>query len=226
MENFKLGDRVIALRECEGNVDIVDKTGRIVALYADQAIVEFEEYVGGHNGNKNGKDGHCWIIPNDPTFLHKAFENNAKECQEKIVIISNGNVVEARLYKNGRVSRGYAKCSPKDNFDFLTGAKLALQRLEETEKVIEPSDKVKIVDSGYIYSAYSEWIKKHAPKFLENYCYNVNPKVLYTELEKEQFTVVAKGEHEDGEEIKLLLIQDRYGRCFIINEKGVEIIEN
>ena len=47
--------------------------------------------------------------------------------ENKIEIIVNGNKVIAK--KDGKV--GVAKCSPEDAFDIFTGARLAIDRLEE-----------------------------------------------------------------------------------------------
>lgn len=47
-----------------------------------------------------------------------------------VVIYVDGNKVVARCGDK----EGVARCHPDDDFDFYTGAKLALERLEEAEK--------------------------------------------------------------------------------------------
>lgn len=55
--------------------------------------------------------------------------------ETKVVILRDGNTVTAAQYIDGaKVNTGVAKCSPEDSFDFGTGAKLALERLFESEK--------------------------------------------------------------------------------------------
>lgn len=51
---------------------------------------------------------------------------------ETIIIYRNGQKVIALDKRNGNTAE--AKCSPEDEFDFVTGAKLALERLEEKPK--------------------------------------------------------------------------------------------
>lgn len=56
----------------------------------------------------------------------------------KIVITTDGKTTTARLF-NGKelIRKAEAKCSPDDEFDFMIGAKLAMERLEETVTVPE-----------------------------------------------------------------------------------------
>ena len=66
---------------------------------------------------------------------------------EKIVVTANGKTTTAKLY-NGKtvVKTAEAKCSPDDEFDFLTGAHLAVSRLcgvDSNVKSIEPECKIK-----------------------------------------------------------------------------------
>ena len=65
----------------------------------------------------------------------------------KIVITSNGKTTLARLYDGNRViRRAEAKCSPKDTYDFATGANLAYDRLMRPETLtasVKPQDKPK-----------------------------------------------------------------------------------
>lgn len=50
--------------------------------------------------------------------------------EEKIVIVRKGNKTIAKYYLNGEVmEEGLARCCPEDEFDFETGAKLAVFRM-------------------------------------------------------------------------------------------------
>ena len=73
-----------------------------------------------------------------PTVCIEFFDKNsifAKNltlftAEEKVVILRNGTTVTATQYVDGeKCGTGVAKCSPKDEFDFAFGAKLALERL-------------------------------------------------------------------------------------------------
>lgn len=58
--------------------------------------------------------------------------------EEKVVILRSGNTVTATRYADGaKVNTGVAKCSPEDSFDFAFGAKLALERLFKSEKLLK-----------------------------------------------------------------------------------------
>ena len=61
-----------------------------------------------------------------------------------IHITTDGKTTYAVLKQNGKVlSRSEAKCHPDDKFDFETGAKIALDRLEIKKEVDEPKNPFK-----------------------------------------------------------------------------------
>jgi hypothetical protein len=86
---------------------------------------------------------------------------------DSIRIIVNGNQVIAIHMETGK--KGAARCSPYDDFDFYTGAKIALERLEEAEKPygwLKKGTKYYVpdtIDKGlfqiYVYDA-SDWAKR------------------------------------------------------------------
>lgn len=55
---------------------------------------------------------------------------------EKICIIRHGNKVIAKDLNSARV--GVARCNPSDTFDYVTGAKIAIERLFGVEEVSVP----------------------------------------------------------------------------------------
>lgn len=56
-------------------------------------------------------------------------------CENKIVITTNGTETLARLYDGNKVIKtATAKCSPDDKFSFETGAKIAFERLFDSEE--------------------------------------------------------------------------------------------
>lgn len=66
MNELKIGDRVevIGVGICSNPI----KTGMrgTVKLVRESFVgVEFDEYMGGHNGTWNGKDGYCWYLPDE-----------------------------------------------------------------------------------------------------------------------------------------------------------------
>ena len=136
MAKFKIGDRVKAVKEYDGNKNIVGKIGTIVGMCScgcGLIAVEFDDNIGSgaHTCEGKGKDGHCWwcldyILEPVPVV------------NEKIVITTDGKTTTAKMYANKSVIKtATAKCSPDDKFDFVTGAKIAFDRL--TGKYYEKS---------------------------------------------------------------------------------------
>ena len=136
MAKFKIGDRVKAIKEYSGNYEIVGKIGTIVGMHGCNCGligVEFDDNIGryAHTCEGKGKDGHCWwcldyILEPVPIV------------NEKIVITTDGKTTTAKMYANKSVIKtATAKCSPDDKFAFVTGAKIAFDRL--TGKYYEKS---------------------------------------------------------------------------------------
>ena len=71
-------------------------------------------------------------------------------CEHKIVITTDGKTTTARLF-NGKelVNRGEAICSPDDKFDFMVGAKLAMERLEGNKPKYEVGKYVKVTGNKH-----------------------------------------------------------------------------
>lgn len=68
MSDFKIGDRVRIVSdpkfiEFTGDKSIIGMTGTVKELDETCAGVEFDVYMGGHNGRWKGKNGYCWYIP-------------------------------------------------------------------------------------------------------------------------------------------------------------------
>lgn len=60
-------------------------------------------------------------------------------CENKIVITTDGTETLARLYGGNKVVKtATAKCSADDKFSFETGAKIAFERLFDSEEKEEP----------------------------------------------------------------------------------------
>ena len=60
-------------------------------------------------------------------------------CENKIAITSDGEKTLARLYDGKKVVKtATAKCPPADKFSFETGAKIAFERLFDSEEKEEP----------------------------------------------------------------------------------------
>lgn len=124
---YKVGDRV-RVKNYFGNTNLKGKTGTVIAIgvYYDYGV-EFDEPIkeyNGHNCDGRGKDGHCrW-----------GYEAELEPVDNKIVITTDGKTTLARLYEGKKVVKtAKAKCAPEDEFDFLTGAELAFNRVTENK---------------------------------------------------------------------------------------------
>ena len=174
MTKFKIGDRVKAVKEYDGNKNIVGKIGTVIALYdygTGNIGVEFDDKIafGVHTCGGKGKDGHCWWCSDDT--LEPVRRN------EKIVITTDGKTTTAKMYDGKTVTKtATSKCSPDDKFDFDTGAKIAFERLTGTPKVTEEkpllNTKICIVDgdeafkTGHIYDIINGKIKNSSGELL------------------------------------------------------------
>lgn len=81
MNDLKIGDRVRVISESKlfktnKNKIINGMIGTIKDQRDKRSGVEFDDYVGGHDGLWNGKDGHCWYVDNE--YLEK-IEETGKE---------------------------------------------------------------------------------------------------------------------------------------------------
>jgi hypothetical protein len=139
MSKFKIGDRV-KTHGSEWGFDIEGKTGTAICYPSLWDIgIEFDTPIRdkdgtlGHNASGKGKAGHCLYVNDSQCEL-------LLKCDTKIVITTDGTETLARLYEDGKVVKSAtAKCSPKDEFDFSIGARLAFDRLTEStaEKTAE-----------------------------------------------------------------------------------------
>ena len=142
MAKFKIGDRVRAVKEYERNPNIVGKIGTVITMCDCDIGVEFDDEIGfcGHTCGGKGKDGHCWWCPD---YIIEPVDYN-----EKIVITTDGKTTTAKYY-GGKfiIETATAKYSPDDKFDFITGAKIAFERLigHESVEISEIKDGGKIV---------------------------------------------------------------------------------
>lgn len=63
MSEIEVGTRVVCIHEWDGNELAVGKSGIVFAVDSDGAYdVEFDDDIGGHNGDGAHRDGHCWCF--------------------------------------------------------------------------------------------------------------------------------------------------------------------
>ena len=169
---FKVGDRVrcidgLTKKELVGKMGtVIDITG-IEGVFFNHVLVEFDEYINGHDGifGTKGKDGHCWWLPKDKFEL---VNTNTK--RKPVIIYQNGQEVVALDKETGE--KAVAKCHPDDTFDFEVGAKLAFDRLypkfRVDDRVFKVGDRVRCTKS---YEGNDEIVNKTG-KIIEIYTDN------------------------------------------------------
>lgn len=216
---FKVGDRVKCVNDGRWSKDIVGKFGNVVKIYNPNSCepiysVEFDEYIDGHACDGKAKDGHGWNCEAEMLELVK---------DETIVIYRKDKEVVALDKRTGK--KGIARCCPEDTFNFETGAKLAFDRLLVNDKFGAPEhiykvgDKVKVIDTGKLYTTYSKKVELMTDdaNVLARYAYNKYSgdcgKTLsgtYTILAiDDAYVLVAKNEGV------------RHGEVLLIGEKGL-----
>ena len=199
MREFNIGDIVYFDRILvRGRGEILEKNvGANKSCYLLEMLDECNRGYG-HNGS-----GYCmghyseknyWYVPMDDASLKLLQSANS----EFIHITRDGDKVHAILKCGSKiVKHTEEKSCLDDEFDFKTEAKIAFDRVFEKVKadkkedgVIKVGDIVKVVNEGYLYSAYYSWFDKYAPELASRYAYNGEIKKLSAEYE-----VLAVHEH-------------------------------
>lgn len=175
----------------------------------------------------------------------KYFDLVERESEKRSVHITwDGESKTVRaVYKVGNevVDRREANCHPDDNFDFFTGAKLALERIEVNSDIEEhtESDEIKIgdivtvVDDGEGYSTNTKWFTDNGyEEFLPIYAYGVRHfKTTLGFEDSDTFKVIGKGRDIFGEGVLMITPNFSnpkvlYGKhedsVFLINVCGVK----
>lgn len=75
MNEFKVGDRVevISIASKAGTPLKLGMRGTVKFVSKHMTGIEFDDYMGGHNGTWNGKCGYCWYVPDE--YLKKIEES-------------------------------------------------------------------------------------------------------------------------------------------------------
>lgn len=137
---FKVGDRVKIL-DGAAITNYVHGWGFSMSRYIGKitTIIGINDY-----GNRKG-----YRLKEDNGYFTWDERGLAPVKPETIIIYRKDNEVIALDKTTGE--KGVARCSPKDEFDFMTGAKLAFERLTtpKEEKPVYFTGKVVCIDSKY-----------------------------------------------------------------------------
>ena len=239
MNKFKVGDIIKPNADSDGFYRFTNtsrmKSGVVRKILGDGCV---EIYV--TNWIKKDVD-----YPNDFKVNEKYFDLVGKESEKRSVHITwDGESKTVRaVYKVGNevVDRREANCHPDDNFDFFTGAKLALERVEVNSDIeehvesdeINVGDTVVVVDDGKGYSTYTKWFTDNGyAEFLPRYAYGVRHfKTALGFEDSDTFKVIGKGSALFEGDILMItpdfsnpkvLYGEHEESVFLINEDGVK----
>lgn len=170
MSKFKTGDKVVAKKGTPYNITTNGWIGEVLSVDSESGFMRV--YDGSPKYSTTG-----FIVDS------KYFDLLPKTTEEKIVVTANGKTTTAKLY-NGKtvIKTAEAKCSPDDEFNFLTGAHLAVSRLcgvdsnvksSEPECKIKPGNFVKIIRTEYHHFPLGTIVEVKSVEFDSLYCYGL-----------------------------------------------------
>ena len=122
MREFSVGDRVKVVLLALNGWRLTGKTGTVVRIGRDVGV-DFDNHISGHDCRGAAKNGHGWYV--DASCLKLI-----PEVKETIVIYRDGQKTVS-LHKKGKevIKKESARCCPDNEYDFMTGAKIAFERL-------------------------------------------------------------------------------------------------
>lgn len=160
-----------------------------------------------------------------PITWYLKFED-VEPVENCVEICQVGNKVIAKNKITGR--QAIAKCNTKeDTFNFVTGAKLALERLEKMETEIQVGDIVKVKNTEKMCSTYTALVEKLAnddKDMLARYAYGYSPYSKGIKKLNEEYEVIAR----DGNDCLIRQCYSSffgYGKVLAIDVEGLELCE-
>lgn len=137
---FKVGDKV-RIRE-----DLV--IGRTYGGITNYSFLsEKDGHLGAQTITRITNSGNYRLDKATFTYSGEMLEPVKEEVSEKLVIYRKDNKTIAKYYKGDKTFEAEAKCSPEDEYDFKTGAELAMNRVMDKTKEKDGYSWVKCV--GY-----------------------------------------------------------------------------
>lgn len=153
---------------------------------------------------------------------HMTEEDECDKDGRKIKIFESSDGKKVIAVDSETMFEAFATCSPEDKFDFITGAKIAFERLMDKidSKTIKVGDHVKVTNNGRMYTLHTEWAKKHLTYDLsaedERLIYNWD----YSHDLKNG--TVARVILIDDTEDKYYIFDDSSRRGYIIDSQGIQ----
>ena len=226
MEQFKVGDIVKANEKTDVWYAITNRArmreGVVTAVYPSGALnVRVTK----------------WVDRSEMTTEYSALDPRCLDLvrrggvQTELHIAGDGKTVHAVLKENGKVvKRAKASCDPRDEYNFETGARLAIVRVfgKETEKK-EPKykfnigDHVVVKDKNEAFPYFKDFLKRYDKDTQLLFAYGHCPK------KGGHYTVITRGLHPETK-VPLYLIQPSsntlaLGELYLIGERGLAFLD-
>lgn len=199
---YKVGDKVRVIGDLKKGwrYYMADKKTSNTAVSAMEKLKGQVVTISGRNpnGQHHVKECPCGIF-GEYCWTDEIFEPVAETCNKKIVITTDGTKTLARLYEGNKVVKtAMAKCSPEDTFDFATGARLAFERLRESEETERAKPQLKYysgkvvcthrdTDDGYTVGKIYEFVNGTVVDDDGDVRYKFNPVFNISELQFVRF---------------------------------------
>ena len=199
---YKVGDKVRVIGDLKKGwrYYMADKKTSNTAEIAMEKLKGQVVTISGRNpnGQYHVKECPCGIF-GEYCWTDEMFEPVAETCNKKIVITTDGTKTLARLYEGNKVVKtAMAKCSPEDTFDFATGARLAFERLRESEETERAKPQLKYysgkdvcthrgADDGYTVGKIYEFVNGTVVDDDGDVRYKFNPVFNISELQLVRF---------------------------------------
>lgn len=200
---FNVGDKVVVARKSEfwnhdGNMD--HWLGKTMTIrHCDDSDNTYQMYE-----DMSECDGFGWWWSEEDLDTYKCIN----------IVMVDGKVI----------ATDESGLSVEVSDDFESGAKEALESLFAKRKEIKVGDRVKIVDSGKIYSGYWQWVADNVEDkgLIARYKYEGSPSYF-----NETYIVRAIAPHRCDESKKLayierVFLEDCPSECVLIEVNGIE----
>lgn len=222
MEKFKVGDVVKPNKKADSLYRITNrahmKEGVVIEVSPHGALkVRITKWV----KNADSIDTY-WVL--NPACFDLVRRGGV---QTELHITGDGKTVHAVLKENGKVvKRAKASCDPRDEYNFETGARLAIDRVfgKEAEKK-EPTykfnigDHVVVTDKNEAFPYFKDFVKQYDEDTQLLFAYGHCPK------KGDNYTIIKRGFHPETK-APLYLIQPSsntlaFGELYLIGERGL-----
>lgn len=206
---FRIGDKVVVKRKgstWNSNGEMDHWLGKVMTIRKyDNSDDSYKMYEDISECNGCG----WWWSEEDLELYESAPEENIS------IVMRDGKVIATDILSGTSVE-------VSDGFE--SGAKEALESLFAKRKEIKVGDRVKIIDSGKIYSSYWQWVAENVEDrgLIARYKYEGSPNYF-----DETYIVRAIAPHKCDESRKLayierVFLEDCPSECILIEVNGIE----